>query len=56
MAESNKMYMPGPFGGLMRYDEEYQTRLKLSPSHVIAFIVAIILFVLALKIFWPISG
>lgn len=52
----NKISMPGSFGGLMRYDEEYKSRIMLSPVHVIAFIVAIILFVIALKVFWPIGG
>ena len=49
----NKIHMPGVFGGLMRYDEEYASRFMLSPAQVIGFIVAIIVFVLALKIFWP---
>lgn len=55
MAEENKVSMPGTFGGLMRYDEEYPSRFILSPWHVIAFMVIIIVFVLALKIFWPVS-
>ena len=52
----DKISMPGSFGGLMRYDEEFRSRFKLSPVHVVAFIVAIILFVVALKVFWPIGG
>lgn len=55
MAE-NKIHMPGGMGGLMRYDEEYQSRFMLSPSHVIALIIAIILFTIFLKIFWPVTG
>lgn len=46
--------MPGAFGGLMRYDEEYSSRFMLKPSHVIAGIVVLIIFVLALKLLWPI--
>lgn len=49
------MHMPGVFGGLMRYDEEYKSRFMLSPVHVIAFVIAILAFVLILKIFWPIA-
>lgn len=54
MAE-NKIHMPGAFGGLMRYDDEYQSRFMLSPKAVIAFIIAVIVFVVVLKVFWPIS-
>mgnify|MGYP001557918633 CR=1 FL=1 len=52
MAE-NKISMPGAFGGLMRYDEEYQSRFMISPTQVVGFIVAIMIFVIALKLFWP---
>lgn len=55
MAESNKISMPGVFGGLMRYDEEYASKFMLSPMHVIGFIVLIIAFVLAMKLLWPIA-
>lgn len=47
----NKIQMPGVFGGLMRYDEEYESKFKISPVHVIVYVVALILFVWALKIF-----
>ncbi|MDP4039325.1 MAG: preprotein translocase subunit Sec61beta [Candidatus Pacearchaeota archaeon] len=50
----NKVQMPGAFGGLMRYDEEYQSKFMISPAGVVGFLIAIIVFVLALKIFWPI--
>ena len=51
----NKMQMPGAFGGLMRYDEEYKSRFMISPMQVIGGIVALIVFILALKIFWPVG-
>jgi len=44
--------MPSSGGGLMRYSEEYKSRFMLRPPHVILFIVLIILFVVALKIFY----
>ena len=50
----NKIHMPGAFGGLMRYDEEYKSRFMLSPMQVVGFIIVIILLVLALKFFWPV--
>ena len=52
MAE-NKIQMPGAFGGLMRYDEEYNSKFMISPKSVIAFLVLIIAFVVVLKVFWP---
>ena len=51
----NKIHMPGAFGGLMRYDEEYKSRFMLSPMQVVGFIIVIILLVLALKFFWPVA-
>ena len=54
MAEDSKIRMPGSFGGLMRYDEEYGSRFMLTPYHVIGFIVCVILLVIALKIFMPV--
>lgn len=49
----NKIHMPGGIGGLMRYDEEYQSKFMITPAQVVVFLVAIIALVLALKIFWP---
>ena len=46
--------MPGAFGGLMRYNEEYPSKIMLKPVHVIGFIILIILFGIFLKIFFPI--
>ena len=55
MATENKMSMPGGFGGLVRFDEEYKSRFMMNPSAVIGFIVLIIIFVAVLKIFWPVA-
>jgi preprotein translocase subunit Sec61beta len=52
----NKINMPAGFGGLMRYSEEYPSKLMLKPSHIIIFIILTIAFVAALKIFFPITG
>ncbi|MEK6893629.1 MAG: preprotein translocase subunit Sec61beta [Nanoarchaeota archaeon] len=51
----NKISMPGAFGGLVRYDEEYSSKFKISAVQVISFLIVIILFVLFLKIFFPIA-
>lgn len=47
--------MPAGFGGLMRYSEEYKSKLVFKPTHVVIFIIIIILLVLGLKIFFPIA-
>lgn len=41
--------LPGGFGGLMRYSEEYASRIMLKPAHVVIFIALIIVFRLGLK-------
>jgi preprotein translocase subunit Sec61beta len=55
MAE-NKMQMPGVFGGLMRYDSEYKSRLMITPGQVMGFVVLVLAFVIALKLVFPIVG
>ncbi|MEM4271764.1 MAG: preprotein translocase subunit Sec61beta [Candidatus Pacearchaeota archaeon] len=52
---SEGVQMPGGMGGLMRYDEEFKSKLSMSPAQVVGFIAIIILFVVALKIFWPVG-
>ena len=56
MAGDGKISMPGSFGGLMRYDEEYKSKFMLSPAQVVGFVILIILFVVALRDFWPVGG
>ena len=48
--------MPASGGGLMRYNDEYDSRFKLKPSHVIIFIIVVIAFTVLLKIFFPIGA
>lgn len=45
----NKISMPGAFGGLMRYDEEYSSKFPINPAGVIVFVVLIVLFRVALS-------
>jgi len=51
---ADKINMPAGFGGLVRYSEEYKSKIMIKPAHIIGFVIAIIMFVTALKIFWPI--
>lgn len=49
MAE--QMSMPGVFGGLMRYNEEYKSRFMFKPAHVIAITILFALIIIGLNIF-----
>lgn len=44
--------MPSGAGGLMRYNEEYPSKLKFSPGQVIGLIVAVVVIMAGLKIFF----
>jgi len=44
--------MPLGFGGLMRYNEEYDSKFKFGPSAVIAMIIAVIIFTVSLGFFF----
>ena len=44
MASDNKVHMPSGFGGLMRFDEEFKSKIMLKPVHVIGFAILIIVF------------
>ncbi|MEK6899191.1 MAG: hypothetical protein AABW79_03795 [Nanoarchaeota archaeon] len=56
MSQDGQVRMPGVFGGLMRYDSEFDSALSFSPVAVVAFVVLILVFVFALKIFVPVIG
>ena len=43
--------IPGMGGGLMRYKEEYNSKLKFGPGVVVGMIIATIIFIIGLKMF-----
>lgn len=43
--------LPGAFGGLVRYNEEYESKFKLTPTQVMIFIGLIVLAVIFMKVF-----
>lgn len=55
MSQQSQIQMPGAFGGIMRYDSEYSSKFMIAPKAVIAFLVAVIAFVVVLKVFWPLA-
>ena len=48
----NKINLPGGFEGLMRFNEEYESMFNLKPTHVIVFIVLIVVFRIGLEIIY----
>ena len=51
MAQSNNT-MPMGFGGLVRYNEEYDSKFKFGPGAVIVMIIVVIAFVMGLRFFY----
>jgi preprotein translocase subunit Sec61beta len=49
---ANETAMPAGFGGLMRYKEEYDSKLKFGPGAVIGMIIAVIIVVVGLHIIY----
>jgi preprotein translocase subunit Sec61beta len=43
--------MPSGMGGLTRFKEEYQSKFNLKPTHVIAFVISLVVFRIALQLF-----
>ena len=52
MAQNPGINLPSGFGGLVNYKEEYESKFMLKPTHVIVFIVLVVLFRFALPIFF----
>lgn len=52
MAQQATNSMPAGFGGgIVRFNEEYDSRFKFGPGAVIAMVIVVIAFVTALRIF-----
>jgi preprotein translocase subunit Sec61beta len=47
---NNPVNLPSGFGGLTRFKEEYASKFNLKPSHIITFVVLIILFRISLGV------
>jgi preprotein translocase subunit Sec61beta len=56
MAKDERVGLPTGFGGLTRFKEEYNSKIKLKPTAVIGFIIGIIALVVLLRIFYPIAA
>jgi len=47
--ETQGINLPGGFGGLVNFKEEYKSKFMLTPTHVVGFIILIVAFRIALK-------
>jgi preprotein translocase subunit Sec61beta len=52
MAQQQGVNLPGRFGGLMRFNEEYSSLINLKPVHVMMFVILIVLFRISLPFFF----
>jgi preprotein translocase subunit Sec61beta len=50
MAKKDKMYMPTGSGGLVRYQEEGDEKIKLKPKHVVYVVVGLVVAEIILKL------
>ena len=49
---SEGISLPGGYGGLTRFSEEYESKFNLKPTHVIAMIILIIVFRISLTLIY----
>ena len=50
MARDNRINMPSGIGGLVRYFDEYKSKIEFMPGHIIIFVIAVMLVILALHV------
>lgn len=47
----DKVSMPSSQGGLIRYFEDYKSKVSLKPGHVIVLVVAVIIIIILLHVY-----
>lgn len=52
MAQNTQINMPAGFGGLTRFTEEYTSKFNIKPTHVIAFVILVLVFRVFLGVFF----
>lgn len=50
---TERIRMPSGTGGLVRYFDEYKSRIRIQPQHIIVLIIILILVIIVLHIFGP---
>ncbi|MFH1133241.1 MAG: preprotein translocase subunit Sec61beta [Nanoarchaeota archaeon] len=51
MSKQDKIQMPSGMGGLVRYFDDYKSKIEFQPQHVVIFIVLVLALVLLLHQF-----
>lgn len=49
MARDDRVSMPGSYGGLVRYYDEYKSKFQIKPAHVVALIIIVVVAEIALN-------
>ncbi len=49
MAKDNKIHMPSGMGGIVRYFDEYKSKIEMKPGHIFVLIVIVIVIMLVLN-------
>ena len=52
MADKNRITMPSGMGGLVRYFDDYKSKIEIKPGHVIVLTVLVIVLMLLLHAFF----
>lgn len=53
MSDDKKVRLPASTGGLMQYYDDYQSKISISPWHVIILTIAVMIFIIALHMIAP---
>ena len=48
MARNDRVQMPSSGGGLIRYFDDYRSKIELKPGHVLVLIAVVVILVIAL--------
>lgn len=51
MAQDDKVRMPSGMGGLVRYFDEYKSKIELKPQHVIILVVIVLIIEIILHLY-----
>lgn len=51
MSKNDKVNMPSGMGGLVRYFDDYKSKIEFQPGHVIVFILIIMVLIILLATF-----
>ncbi len=53
MAKDTKISMPSGIGGLVRYFDDYKSKIEFKPGVVIIFVIVVIIIIIILHIYKP---